>query len=112
MKPGEKYDVQMITLTKDLSSRPSNKLTLVCPLIPSAPSITKLQSLRPSSATVGWKVTEPRSINGWDNVTSYQIYLNNSYNGEIAAGNLKTFTYQIGDLEEGNSYNVSVQVNY
>ena len=111
MRPGEKYNVQMMTLTKDLTSRLSNKITLVCPLIPAPPTITKLQSLRPNSATVGWKMNEPRSINGCDNVSSYQIYLNGSYHGEMAAGSLKTFTYMIPDLVEGTSYNVSVQVN-
>ena len=112
MKPGQKYNVQIMTLTKDLTSVLSNKITLVCPLIPSAPSITKIQSLRPNSATVGWKLTEPRSINGWDNIASFQVYLNGSYHGEMSAGGLKTFTYLVPDLVEGTSYNVSVQVNY
>ena len=110
MRPGEKYDVQIQTMTKDLTSRLSNKITLVCPLIPAPPTITKLQSLRPNSATVGWKINEPRSINGWDNISNYQVYLNSSYHGEIAAGSLKTFTYLIPELVEGTSYNVQVQV--
>ena len=110
MKSGQKYNVQMMMLTKDLSSAVSNKITLVCPLVPTPPTITKIQSLRPNSATVGWKITEPRSINGWDNVASFQVYLNGSYHGEIPSSGLKTFTYLVPDLVEGTSYNVSAQV--
>ena len=110
MQHGKEYVVEMITLTKDMKSKSSNKITLVCPVKPSSPKISKLQSLSPNSVAVGWKITEPRSVRPCDNVASYQIFLNGVFHGEETTSNAKTYTHVIYDLIAGNSYNVTVQV--
>lgn len=74
MQPGKQYSIQIVTLTDSVvpQSKPSNPITLICPIKPKQPLISQLPSVRPNSATIGWRPVEPRSIQKHDQIVSYK----------------------------------------
>ena len=74
MQPGKKYDIELISLANSIvgDSKPSNKITLVCPKTPNAPVISALSTTRPNSAVIGWQQVEPKSENSYDQIISYK----------------------------------------
>jgi hypothetical protein len=110
--PERKYDIEILTLTNSIvgKSAPSNRVTLICPMRPTPPLIQQLPSIRPHSATIGWKTTDSKTNEDWDNVICYKVFLNNKYHGEIYSSNTLSYSYVIDDLDINKSYNVKVQV--
>ncbi|RNA39092.1 hypothetical protein BpHYR1_016864 [Brachionus plicatilis] len=110
MQPGKQYSIQIATLTNSVvpQSKPSNPITLVCPLRPTQPLISQLPSVRPNSATIGWKPVEPKSNQKFDRIVSYKIMVNKKFHGEIFSTNSSSYSYMICDLVEGKFYDVEV----
>lgn len=74
MQPGKEYSIQIVTLTDTVvpESKPSNSITLVCPLRPNSPLIHVSPSIRPNSAAIEWKPVEPKTDKNSDRVVSYK----------------------------------------
>jgi hypothetical protein len=74
MQPGKKYEIEIISLADSVigESKPSNRLTLICPLQPDTPLISALSTTRPNSAVIGWKQVEPKTDNSFDQILCYK----------------------------------------
>lgn len=74
MQAGKKYDIEIVTLANSIvgQSKPSNQISLICPMTPNAPLITQLPTVRPNSVVIGWKPVIPRTNNKWDQILFYK----------------------------------------